>query len=385
MSIHYSDAASTLKFAKELSQTYQNTISLSKGDVIRLFSQVTAFLGVHPQEELKKYLAHRAIVLEVLFYLQQNQQLTRDDRFEMNESLKVIYKLLSNKRSGFYYQFRLLGTSGFYPNCTLKGKHVLYNAVQLKPTLLTQNKYETEEKFINGSELSIMTRNELKFATSIICASNGLDHIYLNSFETISLDADAINSVPKALHLPLFMELLEYKKQFSPQSHFGGEIIDSHHRGHYFKSFEECLPDFYAVFSKYSIRDKLLMRTSHHLMKAIMLWDNRFFAEDAISHTFIGLEGCLHLLQRKWGDRSIKINMKFIEQKFKDEIDPTGQIFDYIKEGHYTRNTILHPAHKWGIEWMPFLMAADFYDYFKIARDLLFYSITNKHKEIRSY
>lgn len=365
-----------IKVAEDLGTKFKDRVSISKNDLEYIFDNVSEKLGIaSPPREIKTNLLHKQIVYELLIYLQISPFLLREDRVKLNDGLKNLYQLLKSEKGKYYWKFRILGSRGFYPRPTIKRGDIYYTHFHLKPILLTKNRYESEEQFNNSSEITIVTRNELKFATAVFCSSIGLDHVHFNSFESLELDGKIMSTIPEELQLVIFMELMEYKRKCYPVTHYGGEFADESPVGYLYGTYNK-INDFNLAFDAFSIRDHLLMRTSNHLMKSVMLWMNRTFAEDAIMHTFIGLEGCLHLLQKKWGDSKPQLNLKLLQEKFANTLE-SEQVFDFIQEAYHKRIKLVHPEPKWGAEWNPFLMAEDFYEYFKISRWLLFYYLTD--------
>jgi hypothetical protein len=136
------------------------------------------------------------------------------------------------------------------------------------------------------------------------------------------------------------------------------------------------LNGFERVYDKFSINNQLLLRTSNYLSKAFMLERNRFFKEEVVANIFICLEGCLHLLQKKWGDSKPTLNLKLLEINFKSVLNEES-LFEFIKEAYSKRIALLHPQSKWGSQWMPYVDFHDFFDYYKICKHLLRYYLTD--------
>jgi hypothetical protein len=80
------------------------------------------------------------------------------------------------------------------------------------------------------------------------------------------------------------------------------------------------------------------MRTSNYLLKALMNRGNLLFQEESILNSFFALEGSLHLLQRKYGDNSTKLNRKLLREIFKNKLTflPQGErTYEFIEEGYF--------------------------------------------------
>jgi len=102
-----------------------------------------------------------------------------------------------------------------------------------------------------------------------------------------------------------------------------------------------------------------------------MLWNNRSFGEEAMANTFFCIEGCLHLLQKKYGNYSSKLDLNFIKKIFIDNFPFGEQSFETLKDDYETRIQLVHPETNWGTVWNPFIMADDFYANFSFCRALL--------------
>ena len=83
------------------------------------------------------------------------------------------------------------------------------------------------------------------------------------------------------------------------------------------------------------------------------------------------LEGCLHLIQKIYGDYKPQLNRQLLQQVFKDDIPDGENYYNFISEGYELRISLIHAEPKWGAKWDPFVTMDDFYDYYKINRLLL--------------
>ena len=163
-------------------------------------------------------------------------------------------------------------------------------------------------------------------------------------------------------------ELLQFQNRFKSLNGFYIERkplqdVSAYH----FFDFKNCKDIFYKLIDSFSIKNHLLLRTSNYLIKSSMLWKNRTFGEEAIANVFFALEGCLHLIQKKFGDNHTKLNRKLLKKIFKEKFPHGENLFNFIEEGYYKRISLVHPEPDWGAEWSPFLMADDFYEYFNIS------------------
>lgn len=113
-----------------------------------------------------------------------------------------------------------------------------------------------------------------------------------------------------------------------------------------------------------------------------MLWSNPILAEEAIVSNFHCIEGCLHLIQNLYGDHSARLNLDLVREVIVNEIALGDNLFDYIREGYDKRISLIHANPKWGPEWSPYLGMSDFYDYFKLSRQLLNFILIERHIDI---
>lgn len=362
---------------KEISKTLSSESVRDKKTLYYVFDKIIyLFSAGQPQKHIKEYLASPAILASLLSNIPIGISMN-DEEISLYRDILIKLKVPKTK---YFYRFRVLGSLGHYPDISFSKRNFNYTTYNLKPVLLTKNNYQSENEFNNSSEITIITRNELKFAMAVICASKGLSHIYFNSFETLDVDGEIVDMIPENLKVSVLMEIMSFKLQFSAQSHYRGEQKDVSSIGYHFHNFDGYEMDFYKFLKAYSITNQLLMRTSVHLLKAIMLWDNRTFAEDAIGHVLFSLEGNFHLLYQKWGGQG-KINLKFLEAKFTEQFTEGQDLFNHIKAAYKKRIQFVHPETDWGSDWNPFLEADDFYEYFKISRALLLYYLTDIKRE----
>jgi hypothetical protein len=225
-----------------------------------------------------------------------------------------------------------------------------------------------------------VTRKELQAATCIFLApSYGKPILYFSDFNHIELNEETLKIVPKDLHGYFMLELVQFQNRFKPLNGIYLERERLHDVSAYnFFDFEGSKSIFYQLLDSYSIRNHLLLRTSNYLIKASMLWENRTFGEEAIVNVFFALEGCLHLLQKKFGDNSTKLNRKLLKKIFKEHIPYGENLYNFIEDGYYTRISLVHAEPDWGAEWSPFIAAEDFFEYRNICRELLNFILINR-------
>ena len=159
---------------------------------------------------------------------------------------------------------------------------------------------------------------------------------------------------------------------------YGGRGLSPDISLYEFRDFKNFINDFNNLYDAFSIRDHLLLRTSNYLVKSIMLWKNRMYGEEALANVLFSIEGGLHLMRRKYGDHSKKLNLKLLERVFIDKFPDGSNLFEFIQEGYHKRISIVHPEPNWGAKWMPFLMAEDFYEYYRISKRLMNFVLANR-------
>lgn len=368
----------TEKFFKLCADKFDSKVKLNKRDLEFLFAAIVENLELPlPNVELRGYFINIETISELFIQTFNSHYLDPDDRKMFAENFDKVHKLLKIPRSKHFYQFRILGDLGYYPNTDFKRASSEYSIVNFKPTILTRNNYEVESQYGNYSTISWITRNELKFNASLICSiGQGWGFLFFENANSISLDENTVQQLPKSLRNYFLLETLQMLNSLkSPKQSFYSKESTSINQSYDYFKFDEHLKNFELAFDKFSITNHLLLRTSNHLSKAVMLDRNKFYKEEAVTNIFICLEGCLHLLQKKWGDAKPALNLKLLEEKFKAELDDEN-LFGFIKEAYDKRISLIHPEPKWGSQWTPYIDFHDFFDYFKIRRYLLHYYLT---------
>jgi hypothetical protein len=369
----------TEKFLKTYAEKFSKKSRLTAKDLEHLFSAIIQNFEIPlPNIELRKYFLTKEIISDLFFQIFNSNYLDPDDRKKFNGYFDTIYNLIQFKRGNHFYQFRVLGELGLYPSDDFKRTKSEFTILNQKPTILTYNNYEVENLYSNDSMISWITRNELKFNSSIICSiESGWGFLFFEGANSISLDETTLNQVPKQLRKYFFYEaLLLLKSSKSPGESYFTKRVSNLNPSYNYMDFSKYLRNFENVYDNFSIRNHLLLRTTNHLSKALMLDRNGFYKEEAVTNIFICLEGCLHLLQKKWGDQKPQLNLKLLEEKFTSELNDPNT-FEFIKEAYHKRISLIHPEPKWGSQWTPYIDFHDFFDYFKICRYLLHYYFTN--------
>jgi len=358
---------SVVAFFQGLDHRLRKGGTLSKRDSDSVFRSCLDFLGLPvPDRPLYQYFLNNQFIA---FLLQQlaGKSLSPED----NAKYIHLVDTLRQVRFRSFIQYRELDVNGIYPNLTIARKGARYIINQGYPVLITSNH---SSEYIPSSEVAWITRNELKFATSVVCAATGrMFYLFFSYPGGVRVDHEHLKTVPAA-HRTLFLaEWTRIQNYFSSTNGLFSRIKKRDVSEYEFGAFEEYLPVFNELYNAFHIRDQLLMRTASYFTKAILLWTNPVFGEDAIANVFFSLEGCLFLIQRKHGNREAKINLAQLKTIFEKTFSHGEGLFEFITEAYEKRISIVHPLPRWGAEWSPSLYADDYYDYLDICRSLLNY------------
>lgn len=369
-----------IKLLKHISEKYQNINSLNKNDLSYIFKLILSECSIPYPYETFEYFLTPGIINELVIEIHNSSTITRDERFEFSNELDSLLKLLPTENKGEEIKLRILGNKGEYPNEPIKRGKVRYEVFNYRPTLITINKIESENQFKNDSWLYWISRAEIKFATAIILTAPYRNfYPYFNPFDTVVLNYDYVKLVPKDKLVLFLNQWLDIKNSFLEPN---GGIFNREPRPDvstykYYK-YNPVKSGFNSIFDSISIRDHLTLRTCNYLVKGLMHHSNMLFQEEALLSTFFALEGGLHMLQKKYGDNSTKLNRKLLREVFKNKINylPDGEgTFEFIEEGYFTRISLVHPEPDWGAEWNPYVHIGDFREYHGLARLVMSWAI----------
>lgn len=369
-----------LEFLRTNAEKFKNKSSLSKLDLEYLFYAIIDLLRLpHPPSELIKYFLHPNIISGLFIEVINSENLTPDDKFNSRESFDAIYKSIRRENSGYNIDFRILAPGGNYPNTELNRAGCKYTINNQIPILKTKNR-KKKDMFADNSLINWLTKNELRFATSITCAPDfGIFHLNFTGHNRLTLDYNCIKSIPKELEVYFLRELLDIRRRYVP---IGVKAWDrkplADINEYEFSDFKKYTSTFNQIFDSFSIQNDLLLRTCNYFIKARIHWDNEINAEEAVNSNFFCIEGCLHLIQKKLGDLKPKLNRTLLQDFFKNDFPNGENLFDFIQEGYEKRISLVHAEPEWGAEWDPFIISEDYYEYFKICRILLNYIIINR-------
>ncbi len=350
--------------------------SISHPDSEKYILQIFEKVGIPIQDDSAKFFGKPGILKELILDIHSSAFLTVDDRKKINEDFNDFLKLFPKPKSKEELKFRVLGNNGLYPNRDIKRGKVWYKNFNSRPSITTINKINSEKQYSNDSSIYWISRTELKFATSLILSDSGTRLFpYFNPYDTISLNYEDVKDIPNEELFYFLNRWMDIKNVFIQPD---GNMFNRNPRPdistYSYSKFDAKESGFNKIFDSFSIRDHLLMRTSNYLLKALMNRRNLLFQEEAILNSFFALEGSLHLLQRKYGDNSTKLNRELLRDVFKNKLTflPQGEgTYEFIEEGYFTRISLVHPQPRWGAEWNPYVDHEDFRDYFGISKMVL--------------
>jgi hypothetical protein len=353
---------------------------ISSSESQKFILGIFGIIGIPVENDLITYFDKPSILKELLIDILSSSFLTEEDRKIIQEDFFEFLKLFPVSKSRKEIKFRILGNTGLYPNVDIKRDKIWYKNFNSRPSLITISSFNSEKKYSNDSWLYWISRTELKFATSMILSESGIRLFpYFNPYDTISLKYEDLKNVPEDKLFSVLNKWMDIKNVFIQPD---GDMFNRHPRPDIstfnYYSFDPNKSGFNKIFDAYSIQDHLMMRTSNYLLKALMNRDNLLFQEEALVNAFFALEGSLHLLQRKYGDYSTKLNRKLLREIFKNKLTflPNGEgTYEFIEEGYFTRISLVHPEPKWGAEWNPYVHIEDFRDYFGISKMILAWTL----------
>jgi hypothetical protein len=372
----------------ELDKKLKVKTSLNKKDLKDIIRLIFGELGLPlPSSDIIEYFAKSGLVGELILDAHNSDYLEIDDRIKIKEEFLNLYNHFKIKRTGEELRYRILGNQGTYPISEIKRDKTWYSNYGSRPSLITVNRIESEDQFKNGSWLYWVSRRELKFATSMILTSKYNNIFpYFNPFDTISLNYSDIKDVPELKLFEFLNHWMDIKNFFiKPDSQIFNREPRPDLSTYQYDKFNAEEQGFNTIFDSFSIRNHLLMRTSNYLLKGLMNHVNQLFQEEALLNVFLALEGSLHLLQKKYGDNSPRLNRDLLRSVFKNEISylPSGEgTFDFIEEGYSTRISLVHPEPKWGTEWNPYVHPSDFREYFGLAKLILNWTLAEREIDL---
>jgi len=368
------------EFFKKNVEKFGKKIQLKISDLDYLLKSLIDVLEIpFPPSEIYPYFLHPNLINKLLYEVINSEFLSPPDREEMSEDFGTLLQCLKEHKSNFKITLRILAPGGIYPNTPIERGGCKYTFNNQLPVLFTKSRNK-KNIWDESSLINWLTKQELRFATSVLCApSDKIVYFFFTSSNSISVDASCIKKVPIDQQVYFLREWLDIHLRFTSIGTKGWNRSPLPDISVYeFTDFQDSISIFNDIFDSFSITNDLLLRTCNYFVKAIMHWNNLINAEEALVNCFFCLEGCLHLIQKKFGEYNQRLNLKLLKKVF-DENDVLKEIsFEFIQEAYEKRISLVHAEPEWGAEWSPFITYEDFWDYFKICRILINYILIER-------
>ena len=240
---------SVVAFFHTLDQKLPKKGPLSKRDSDQAFRSCLDFLGLPvPDRPLYQYFLNNQFIASLLQELE-GKSLSPEDA----SKYRHVIDRLSQTRFRSFVQYRELDTNGYYPNLTIARRGARYIVNQGYPVLITSNH---SSEYFQRSEVAWITRNELKFATSVACAAtNAMFHLFFSYPEGVTVDHEHLKTVPATLRTPFLAEWSRIRNYFSATDGLFSRPPRRNVSEYHFGPFEQNLPAFDDLFSAFRIRD----------------------------------------------------------------------------------------------------------------------------------
>ncbi|OQB05850.1 MAG: hypothetical protein BWY19_00734 [bacterium ADurb.Bin212] len=286
----------------------------------------------------------------------------------------------ASRKSKYFYQIRRLGQRGSYPDVEIKNDGIWYFNHLNIPFLITRN-HKRVDDLAHFAEYAPFSRQEIRIATSIICSHEfPITYFYFDDFSEVKIDEDIFSHVDikdlKQFLATIYLILVTERDEDIPS-------LKSKFR---YVPYGDFRKEMNLFLKRFSIRDNLMLRTSSHLVKAGMLKTNYVFFEETLSNSYFALEGCMLLLQRKYGIGIDKLRRKELREIFINTFKRGEEIFDYLSEvidWGGKRAELVHPAVASQESWLPTIFGDD-HEYHDLTIQLMYYIVTNQVIQPRS-
>lgn len=339
-----------------------------------------AFGLPHPSETYFKYASKELSILTVhglIDQLYRSPYVTNDMLKKVSQVRKDSGLTATGKSSG-WYRFRTFEDNGIYPDRNFIKDKSAYLVIRGQPFIITLNSHKQEERSAGGyNENSVLTRNEVKLLSSLMCSQywgtrfSLIDDIHSSRIIDISqslLDHVDFIDLPTVL---VDYAVLTGNSRFvtSEKFSFVGHDVAYHEAGKYFNGFK--------------INDTLLLRTCFLQIKAASMYGSPNYYEDAVSNIFVSLEGAFVMLQRNDVIQYDRIIRSFHRKKFQNIFTKyADSIYDFVMEEVFDfgekRASLVHPQAATDWTWVPNLSHEDYKDYRDILKQLIYYGVLNE-------
>jgi hypothetical protein len=388
------------KFLSKISNETNNISLLGKDKLEYIFRKSLDLLNLPlPNGEIYDYFLMPEIVwifLEKLYYA------IPQEKGKDFQNLRETYNFLNSKGEEII-RYRILGEMGSYPGCELQRGDCKYTIVNSIPVLIAK-----DEAFDLGETLSIpISIDEIRVATCAMLAPpyGFVCFMFTNNpedYNILTIKKRILNKVPKKLQVYFLHQLLQYENlmKFRDNSQgfdkfyniFSNPKIISDPSKYNFIVFDRYIDFFNKLFDHFDIKNNLLLKASYYFIKALMLMYSNFsFAEEATANAFFCLEGCMHLIQKKYGINEERLNMYKLQDIFKEKLPRGEELFEYMREFYRKRNELVHAETDWGAEWPIPLNGEDLTESIELCRKLLNFILIDrwiedeKEKDMEEY
>jgi hypothetical protein len=390
-----------VKFLSEISKKIESLSKLERNELEYIFEKSLELLYLpYPNNEIFEYFLIPEIVET---FLDRLYALIPQEGQKNFQNLYKLHSFLGRKEEPSI-RYRILGEMGSYPDCGLERGNCKYAIVNSIPVLITK-----EEFFDLGETLSMpISRDELKVATcAMLAPTSGTGGCFmftndLTDYNVLTVKKKILNKVPKKLRVYFLHQLLQYENLMKFRDNFyrldmfysifsNAKIITDPSK-YNFIAFNRYTKFFNELFDHFNIRNRLLLKTSYYLIKASMLMYSNFaFAEEATANAFFCLEGCMHLMQKKYGIKGTRLNLSKLQVIFKEKLPRGEELFECMQESYDERTELVHAETDWGAEWPIPLNGDDLTESIELCRKLLNFILIDrwiedeKEKEIEEF
>ncbi len=266
-------------------------------------------------------------------------------------------------------RIRMFKPEGIYCGACFKKTDGEYFFLNDKPILITQFNQEQLCEQLPG----FLLRQEVRLCASIALGLQATSYSFNFLYNTYDIPYDLVSDQQDISEIKVLAVMRILSRIGDAECSFKEPKITAESKFKFstkFYSHEKSS----LVYSKFNIKDDLLLRTSFLILKSKILWDqpSRLYAEDACSNLFVGIEGILRLISQRIINAEQFEVMPTIAHIKKFYGDNLGRLLQDIYD---KRVQIIHPAESL---WMPDLSDDDYYDNYEIAMELMYYAITSE-------
>ncbi|MBK9193589.1 MAG: hypothetical protein IPO17_01095 [Flavobacteriales bacterium] len=214
------NSALPLIFFKEKAARMAHGRTLNPRQRLHLLEEALDACGLpHPAPEIKSFFTHPNILHELLTSLYNQLPDLNKIGDEYSPYLSALIRVVGKRRrSDASVNIRVLGINGMYPNIPIScsdAKYVIHNQYPL--IICKQRNYKSVWE--NTSIINWLSRNELRFITSMACASDGpLLHFHFDATNSMAVDFDCLRDIPVPLRTHFLFELFSLNRRLTTVS-----------------------------------------------------------------------------------------------------------------------------------------------------------------------